>query len=295
MLKIGIFGLGAVGISIYKELNGYKELYALCDKNRIEAYSKNKIFYNGEILNINYTDNLIMDLVIVCVKNYQLKDSINDLNKFINSKTIILPMLNGIEAHDYLKSIYKYNRVLYGVINIEANKIDNKVIASKIINLQFGDEYNYYLREPLIKIKKIFDNYNINNHIYHNMKRRMWSKWTLNIGINQISALNNYTYKDMSEQKVKEYLFHIFDELYNVSLKYNIGLTLDDINDLKNMVNNFNSDRVTSLTIDFNKGGLNEIDSFGKKILELAESKNIDVPYNKDLYFKLKEKDLNRK
>ena len=295
MLKIGIFGLGAVGISIYKELNGYKELYALCDKNRIEAYSKNKIFYNGEILNINYTDNLIMDLVIVCVKNYQLKDSINDLNKFINSKTIILPMLNGIEAHDYLKSIYKYNRVLYGVINIEANKIDNKVIASKIINLQFGDEYNYYLREPLIKIKKIFDNYIINNHIYHNMKRRMWSKWTLNIGINQISALNNYTYKDMSEPKVKEYLFHIFDEVYNVSLKYNIGLTLDDINDLKNMVNNFNSDRVTSLTIDFNKGGLNEIDSFGKKILELADNKNIDVPYNKDLYFKLKEKDLNRK
>ncbi len=295
MLKIGIFGLGAVGISIYKELNGYKELYALCDKNRIEAYSKNKIFYNGEILNINYTDNLIMDLVIVCVKNYQLKDSINDLNKFINSKTIILPMLNGIEAHDYLKSIYKYNRVLYGVINIEANKIDNKVIASKIINLQFGDEYNYYLREPLIKIKKIFDNYNINNHIYHNMKRRMWSKWTLNIGINQISALNNYTYKDMSEPKVKEYLFHIFDEVYNVSLKYNIGLTLDDINDLKNMVNNFNSDRVTSLTVDFNKGGLNEIDSFGKKILELADNKNIDVPYNKDLYFKLNEKDLNRK
>ena len=295
MLKIGIFGLGAVGISIYKELNGYKELYALCDKNRIEAYSKNKIFYNGEILNINYTDNLIMDLVIICVKNYQLKDSINDLNKFINSKTIILPMLNGIEAHDYLKSIYKYNRVLYGVINIEANKIDNKVIASKIINLQFGDEYNYYLREPLIKIKKIFDNYNINNHIYHNMKRRMWTKWTLNIGINQISALNNYTYKDMSEPKVKEYLFHIFDEVYNVSLKYNIGLTLDDINDLKNMVNNFNSDRVTSLTVDFNKGGLNEIDSFGKKILELADNKNIDVPYNKDLYFKLKEKDLNRK
>ena len=295
MLKIGIFGLGAVGISIYKELNGYKELYALCDKNRIEAYSKNKIFYNGEILNINYTDNLIMDLVIVCVKNYQLKDSINDLNKFINSKTIILPMLNGIEAHDYLKSIYKYNRVLYGVINIEANKIDNKVIASKIINLQFGDEYNYYLREPLIKIKKIFDNYSINNHIYHNMKRRMWSKWTLNIGINQISALNNYTYKDMSEPKVKEYLFNIFDEVYNVSLKYNIGLTLDDINDLKNMVNNFNSDRVTSLTVDFNKGGLNEIDSFGKKILELADNKNIDVPYNKDLYFKLKEKDLNRK
>lgn len=295
MFKIGIFGLGAVGISIYKELNGYKELYALCDKKRIETYSKNKIFYNGEILNINYTDNLIMDLVIICVKNYQLKNSINDLNKFINSKTIILPMLNGIEAHDYLKSIYKYNRVLYGVINIEANKIDNKVIASKIINLQFGDEYNYYLRKPLMKIKKIFDNYNINNHIYHNMKRRMWSKWTLNIGINQISALYNYTYKDMSEPKVKEYLFHIFDEVFNVSIKYNIGLTLDDINDLKNMVNNFNSDRVTSLTVDFNKGGLNEIDSFGKKLLELADDKNVDVPYNKDLYFKLKEKDLNRK
>ncbi|MCR4898415.1 MAG: hypothetical protein K5892_04220, partial [Acholeplasmatales bacterium] len=148
---------------------------------------------------------------------------------------------------------------------------------------------------PLIKMRLLFNKYNINNHIYHNLRRRIWLKWCLNIGINQISALYNYTYKDMSDPKILNYLDEIFDEVYKVSKAYNSGLTSSDIDELKKSTRDFKSDRVTSLTVDFNKGNLNELNDFGYELIRLAKAKNISVPKNIELYNKLKEKDDKRK
>ena len=286
-IKIGIYGMGAVGASIYNELNGYPSLYALLDENRIERYKKNPLIINDKTINLNMTSNKKMDFIILCVKTYHLDKALIDMKPFVDDNTIILPILNGIEAHDLVKKVYPNNWVLFGAINVESNKTDNVVRTSKIMNLQFGDEYNYYLRFPLIEIKKIFDHFHINNHIYHNMKRRVWLKWIMNLAINQISAYGNYTYKDMHNDSTLELMYKIFDEGYVVSQAYNIGITRGDIDELKYRCSLFESDRVTSLTLDVNNGGLNEAKIFGGKMLELAEKKNIDIPNNKLVYERL--------
>ena len=279
--------MGSVGCSIYSELNGYPNLYALLDDVRIERYKKNPLIINGDIISLNYTNHLKMDLLILCVKVYHLDKALDDMRVFVNDNTIILPILNGIDAHDIIKNKYPNNRVLYGAINVESNKTGNIIKTSKIMNLQFGDEYNYHLRYPLIEYKKIFNYYHINNNIYHNLKRRVWLKWIMNLAINQISAYGNYTYKEMSDPKILELMYNIFEEGYIVSKAYNIGITRGDINELKYRCSLFKSDRVTSLTLDVNNNINNEATIFGGRMLELAKAKNINVPYNKMVYDKL--------
>jgi 2-dehydropantoate 2-reductase len=236
-----------------------------------------------------------MDLIIVCIKNYQLESSLNDLKPFINSKTVILPLLNGITAHDRIKSYYPNNRILYGVINVESNKVGNICKTSKIINLQYGDKYNYNLRYPLIEMRKIFNKYNINNHIYQNMQRRVWHKWTLNLAINQISALMNATYLDMSHPLILDTFNDIFDEVYEVSKYYNVGLTISDIEEIKDICKNFNSNRVTSLTIDVRENRKNELEYFGLELIKKADIANISVPVNKTIYNLVKAYSDNKK
>ena len=283
-MKIGILGFGAVGISIYYELKDYKDIYVLVDERRKEKYEKSNFFVNDELIKPRFVTNTIMDLIIVSVKNYDLDSALDSITTFINKNTIILPLLNGIEAHDKIKERFPFNRVLYGVINIEANKKDNKVYSSKIINLQYGDEYNYILKKPLLDIRLIFNKYKLNNNIYHDMKRRVWLKWMLNLGINQYSALYNKTYLEMSSKESLDYLFNIFDEVYKVAKAYNINLTLDDLDYTKEMCMNFNSERVTSLTLDINNKRRDESYFFGHKLIELGDKLNIDIPYNKKLY-----------
>ena len=60
-------------------------------------------------------------------------------------------------------------------------------------------------------------------------------------------------------------------------------------------VNSFNSNRVTSLTLDFNKGGKNELEIFGPTLIKLADAKGIDVPVNRTIYRLIKSYDDNRK
>ena len=282
-MRIGIFGFGAVGTTLYSQLDGYSDLYVLAPLNRYEKLKK-EIFVNDIKYKPNVTTNGLMDLIIVCVKNYDLDEAINDLKPFVKKETIILPLLNGITAREKLQNAYKDNNVLYGLIFTESNKKENIIKTSKIINLCFGEKNNEIIKDYLLEIKKVFDKYKINNEIPLNMEAKCWTKWMLNLGINQISALMNATYNDMTHPLLKDLLFDVFDEVYEVSKAYNVGLTKDDINLMHERVNAFNSDRVTSLTLDFNKGGKNELDIFGPTLIKLAEEKNIDVPINKTIY-----------
>lgn len=290
MLKIGIFGFGAVGSSIYNELKDYKELYILVDEIRKTKYQKMDLIINNQRIYPKFITSGIMDVIILSIKNYDLYDSLKEIKKFVGKNTTILPLLNGIDAHDILQDYFKYNNVLYGIINVESNKNNNICNTSKIYLIEFGNKYNFKLKYPLLELRHIFQKYNINNAIPHNMIRSMWNKWTLNLGINQLSALYNISYKEMNTEKYLNILFNVFDEVYKVSLYYNIGLTKEDINHLKKRCLTFESDRVTSLTLDFYNKDKNEMDVFGKKFISLAKNANIDVKTNIDLYNKLKEK-----
>ncbi len=294
-MKIGIFGMGAVGCSVYSELYGYEELYVLADEKRIKNYKENGFIINDVTYYPNCTSNLKMDLIFVCTKNYQLKQSLHDLKAFVNEHTILLPLLNGITARDVLLDYFQENNVLYGVINVEANKTKNRVKKGKIINLQFGEEYNTPIKEYLLRIDEILKKYNINHHIYPNMKRRVWSKWMLNMGINQISALCNATYQDMSHPLIQELLQEIFLEVYEVSKAYNIGLESEDLEETIERCKAFRSNRVTSLTMDFNQNAENELEIFSPTLISLASAKNIEVPVNQVLYKLLKSMDDNKK
>lgn len=293
-MKIGIFGMGAVGCSVYHELCGYPDLYVLADEKRIERYKKGFII-NGKPYYPNYCFNGTVDLLILCVKNYQLKQALFDMKPFVNEATIILPLLNGITAHDCISDYYKDNRVLYGVINVEANKNGNEVKAGKIINLQFGEEKNEKLKDYVKKIDDIFTACGIRHHVYPDMKKRVWLKWMLNMGINQISALCNATYRDMTHPLLQELLEEIFLEVYRVSEAYQIGLERRDVEETVSRLKDFTSDRVTSLTLDFKGNRENELDIFSPTLIRLAEAKGIDVPINRVLYKLLKSLEDNKK
>ena len=295
MFKIGIYGFGGVGCAIYNELKEYNDIYVLVDEKRKLRYEKEGLIINDVNVYPKYITCGYMDLIIISVKNYQLEEALPSLNKFINKNTIILPLLNGITAHDVIQNYYPHNRILYGVINVESNKVGNRCTTGGVINLQYGDRYNYHLRYPLIEIRKIFNKYHIKNNIYHNTLKRVWHKWALNLAINQISALCNATYKDMSHPLLLNTFNDIFNEVLNVSNYYNIGLTKEDVDDLNEMCANFNSNRVTSLTLDVNKNKENEIDSFGLELIDLAKNAGIDVPVNKTIYNLVKSYSENKK
>lgn len=289
-MKIGIFGCGAVGLSVTGMLyNDNKDDIYLLVKDKYYDLYKDGIIVNGSHYNVNITDNIKMDYIILAVKNYDLDKALIDMSTFVSNNTKILPLLNGIVAHDKIKDYYKDNIVYYGMIRIEANRIDyNNVCCSNIGEIAFGNEYNYNLTNDIIILRDIFLKSYINVDVSLDMKRAVWKKWMLNIGINQVSALTNATYKDMHSLYHEKLLYNLMSEIVLLAKYENINLTYDDVNYFILESKKWNSDRVTSLTCDFMNKRRNELDYFSKTALDLASKHNINLPYNNAIYLALK-------
>lgn len=288
-MKIGIFGSGAVGISIAAHIYDYDpNIIYLCARDRHYESLNNGVTYNGKHYDINRTQEMAMDYLIVCVKNYDLESSLDDMKYFISDKTIILPLLNGITAHDVIRNKYLKNRILYGMIRIEANINGKEVNSSEIGLISFGDKYNIdnnYLDE----LKNIFDKSNINSNIPEDMIRAVWLKWMLNIGINQVSALTKSTYKDMHHEYLQELLYNLFQEIVALAKLEGVYLSIDDCDYFIKESKTWDSNRYTSLACDFiNKKPKNELEYFSGEALRRAKKHNLNLPYNEFMYKCLK-------
>lgn len=72
-----------------------------------------------------------MDYVILATKSYQLTDSLASLSSVLQSGTVVLPLLNGLDVHDRLQEVLPPNVVRWvGVVFITARRTEPGRIVS---------------------------------------------------------------------------------------------------------------------------------------------------------------------
>ena len=94
--KIGIIGAGAVGCSLGSRL--YKtyanDFYFVAQGSRAQRLRKDGIVVNNERLYpkvCSRESGEKMDLLLLCVKNYSLQQTLKDMASAVSKGTIILP------------------------------------------------------------------------------------------------------------------------------------------------------------------------------------------------------------
>lgn len=289
-MKIGVFGAGAIGKAIASFIYSYnKDIIYLVALDKYYKRLENGINVNNIHYDVAVSSDIKPDYLFVCVKNYDLEKSLDDIIHFVDKNTVIIPLLNGICAHDVLQKRFPLNKVCYSMIKIEANQNDNgDVITSKVILLGLGDRYNVgepdYLK-PLCEVLKKSD---INYKVFDDMLREVWRKWMLNIGINQVSALTNSNYTELKHPYIKEIMLNLFKEIVSLALVCGVDLHLSDAEKLIADLDTRSSDRYTSMAMDFKNKRRNELEYFSGYALKLAKEHQLNLPYNEMIYKLLK-------
>ncbi len=289
-MKIGILGSGAVGFALasFIYLNDSDKVF-ICTKEKYLNRVKNGIVVNNKKYDVKYTSEDVMDYLFVCVKNYDLEKSFDDINKFIDKNTVIIPILNGICAHDVLRKKFLLNKVLYGMIKIEANmKEDYSVITSNVYTLALGEKYNVAEPSYLKPLLEVLKRANINYKVFDDMEREIWMKWMLNIGINQISALTDSNYNELRHPYLKEIMLNLFLEIVSLAKVCGVNIVQKDAYDLIDYIESKASDRYTSMAMDFKLKKKNELEYFSGYALKLAEEHRVSLPTNEMIYKLLK-------
>ena len=230
------------------------------------------------------------DLYLLCVKGYDLDNAAASISKNISADTIILPLLNGVDIYERIRTSLQKAIVSPASVYVSSSiekpgSIRQKGPEGHIV---FGKDpkhlsYNYkYLIE-------FFNEMGISNTWHDNPYPAIWEKY---IFITAFSLMTAYSGKTiggvLADDKLKRMTENIMKEVVLIGKAKNIDFEQDIVEKTIQKTQDFPYETKTSFQRDYEKGKTrHEGDIFGGTLIYLAKEHNILIPTITEVYGEL--------
>lgn len=137
----------------------------------------------------NAAETGIADFLIICTKSYDLESMLHHLRLCIDTNTIILPLLNGVDNKARIKKMLPGNIVLDGCVYIVSRLIQAGVVenSGNIQSLHFGlDNVD---NQRLQLLESIFKQVGIDATLSKNIGLSIWEKY---IFVSPVATATSY-------------------------------------------------------------------------------------------------------
>lgn len=297
--KVGILGLGALG-GMYGEFLtravGFENVFVIGDRERIGRYKENGVYINESKIDFNYAEEAVkVDLLIVAVKFPYLEKALESAVDFVDEKTIIISLLNGVTSEEIIKRILGKGRILYCVaFGMDAQKYGNSIKFKNYGTLAVGEKENVELSDTVKELKEFFDSINFKYEIPLSMTNKMWSKFMFNVGINQVCAAYNLRYGDVQQEGLyRNKMIGAMKEVVDVAEKMNLPLCDKDIDYWLDVTDKLYYKSMPSMAQDIMNGNKTEVEIFADTVIRLGRKNDIKTPINCELGKIIHEKEKN--
>jgi 2-dehydropantoate 2-reductase len=293
-MKIVVVGPGAIGSLFAAYLAKSKEEVWLLDhdKERAAKINAGGISIEGssgfwqsqpktsaDLLAIGQAD-----LIIICVKSFQTKKTIEQIKPLLGQETKILTLQNGIGNIEIIAEIAGEDRVIAGVTSegatlIQVGRIRHCGRGETIIGSADG-------KTPvqMRAIREIFNKVGFECKMSRDIKSLLWSKLIINVGINALSAITRLPNGRLIEHEgTKRILRDAVTEAARVAKKKRVKLIFDDPLAKVETVCEGTQDNLSSMLQDVLRKKRTEVDFINGVIVRLGQELGIDVPTNKFL------------
>lgn len=301
--KIAILGIGAVGgyfggllAEKYLNSNDVEIIFIARERTiktikekglKIITHDSEKIIFPNLVTN---DPNEIgqVDYLICCVKSYDLAESLIPLKNCIHPQTVILPLLNGVDAKDIIKSVVPNANVWDGCVYIISRLVEPSVIqeGGKIHSLYFGSEKK---DEKLIHFNTILLKAGIDSRLSENITLTVWEKF---IFISVVASLTSYLNMPigpiLENEKHKKLAIKLLTEIKAVAEAKKVSLPTEVIEKTLAMMRRMPYETTSSMHSDFIKGGKTEYRSLTEYVVKWGKDLNIETPEYERILEKLK-------
>ncbi|MEH7345502.1 2-dehydropantoate 2-reductase [Bacillus sp. JJ1532] len=295
---ISIIGLGALGVLFGHHLSKRMpkgNLRIIADKGRIERYRSEHVYCNEERCDFHYVtpEEHVdpADLLIFTVKNDGLTDAIQACKNHVGEHSIILSALNGITSEAIIGDAYGMDKVLYCVAQgMDAVKVGNQLTYDHMGMLCFGDrDSDEKSIEKVRAVAQFFDKKEIPYQIIPEMYKHLWSKFMLNVGVNQTVAVYGGNYGEIQRLgQARETMIAAMREVMVLSVKEGIHLTEENIEYWLNVLSKLSPEGKPSMAQDLEANRFSEVELFSGTVLALGRKHGISTPVNEKLYNRIK-------
>ena len=293
--KVAIVGMGALGLlygNRIAENMGSDSIYYVADEDRVKRYAKTVFTINGEEKHFmvkSGKEATPVDLVIVATKYNHLPAALEVMERCVGDDTTIISIINGISSEEIIGKRFGSEKVLYTVAQgMDAVKMGGDFTYTNPGELRTG-QTNEAQRAKFEALINFFDRAKIPYTIDEDIIRRVWGKFMLNVGINQVCMVYETTYGGATNGKEEfEVMCGAMQEVIAVAKAEGVTLTQADADGYIALMKSLDPNATPSMRQDGINKRPSEVEMFAGKIIELGKKHDIPVPVNEMLYKKVK-------
>ncbi|MCL1068136.1 2-dehydropantoate 2-reductase [Shewanella olleyana] len=306
--KIAVVGAGAIGMLIYHQLAAFTTPLLLgrnftlttednqTEQLTVESLSDKPLAPETQACLINNLDSVTelqlatIELVIVCVKSYQVATAIAPLIKKLPSNTSLLLLHNGMGPHlqviDVLQKQRRNDINLYlGTTSQAALKVSSLHVrqtgTGKTVIGQFqGSTLAPNLLSLLLAAIP-------NSQLSFNILLALWQKLIVNCAINPLTAIEQCNNGQLAQPQYQEHINAIAKECVDVAQADGIKLSLADSVATINKVIQLTANNFSSMHQDVKHQRMTEIKQINGFVGERALKHHISTPVNDALTAKV--------
>ncbi len=307
--RIAVIGAGGVGGYIAGVMaHSFDHVTMVLRGERLE-YVKNNGFtlhsdHNGEMTvrperAVTLDDIGPQDFIFICVKNYSLEDTCRQLAPHVGDDTIIIPVMNGVDPGQRVRSLIGKGTVVESLIYIIsfANKDFSVTQQGDFATIKLGiNDADEKEKQAVEAVDALLTAANIDHAVAEDITLEIWRKYLLNCGYNVATSYYDYTIGQIRKDPAKREEFDaLIDEAASVARVKGVGITQKHTDSIKYKFRNTWADGATSsLQRDICHGRISELETFSGYIVHEAEKLGIPVPVSAKMYEALKLKDVQR-
>ncbi len=294
--KTAIVGMGALGLLYGNQIMeslGAQAVSFLLDEERFLSYQEKHFTVQGEEKQFPMTraeEAEPADLVIVAVKYNALSSALETMRKAVGPDTVIMSVLNGITSEEIIGRKYGMENIIDTVAQgMDAMRFGNALRYTKMGELRIGVRKGGS-REKLEAVREFLTRAGIPHTVDEDIMYRMWGKFMLNVGINQVCMIYETNYAGaLKEGEAHDTLVGAMQEVIRIANAEGIALTQKDVDYYLDILKTLSPDGVPSMRQDSMAGRKTEVDMFAGTVMEIAEKHGISVPVNSMIYNRVKE------
>lgn len=305
-MKIAVIGMGGVGgyfggkLCHALEKDRESEIYFIARNEHLAEIRKNGLILDSDegiftCVPTAATDDLSelpeLDYCLICVKGYDLEQVLSQLKSKITDRTVILPLLNGVDIHERIRSVISGGTVLPSCVYVGTH------IEKPGTVTQRGGTCTIHLGpDPAggtgaAGLKALLDRGNIKYIWRDDPREDIWSKFVFIAAYGLVTACYNKTIGEiLASEELTSRVRSIMEEICSIASARGVILPPSIVEDSLGKGGKFPFEAKTSFQRDFEKTDKpDERDLFGGTILRMGKELGIPVEATEGIYRLLSE------
>jgi 2-dehydropantoate 2-reductase len=297
-MKIAIMGTGGQGGFFGSLLNHAGHNVTLIARGRnLEAIQKNGLtfkskVYGDKIIQVKATNEIenigIVDLVVFCVKNYDLQAAVEQIKPVIGPETIVLTVQNGVEAPYRVGDVIGAEHVIAGASRISSHlETPGEVIHHAGKSFFFG-EVSGGLSPRVNMLEKLLNKAGFEAIASEDIQHMLWRKLSTNSSFGVMCLLRASIGTVRSYRETWGLMRDVMLETASVGKAEGITITEDEVDETLENLSKIPPSTKPSMLVDLEAGRRIELDTFNGAVVRFGRKHGVDTPFNYFIYSALK-------